>query len=524
MANRTELEKKVRRAQLEERVRHAQAQEVNEMSMPAAAAEAGAQGLSLGSIDELRASAGASGEAVEPWLREAGITNPSVMALAQTVAGLMDIGNPKYDTSSQLTEERDKIKEARLSHPLVSGAAEMGGVALNPLSYLSPGTGAGILAKLGTYAIPGAIYGAMGSEREGTDQLSDAALGGLVSGLGGLAGDKITSFIKRLPALRNRKGLAALGASAKDIALDEKRGFNVGQAALDRDLLPLGQSTDDMLGRAQQVLDEGKEAMGRVFTEADATGQKAVDPLAMAIKVEEELGPEYKTPFNKDVRAYLENAIETILERRGAQTLKSGQGIEREFSKVAYPRGQRPLSPTPKQTAAQQAEMIVSRYLNDAAENVLGPTADLQAAKRTYQVGRTASDLLQHKVATESAHTLRFSDLWNMPISMVAGPKMQARLLNSSVVKFMLEKMPQGLGKFLGPVSEAYQAGPAALEALHQNLATDPEYQYLTSTIQSEVANNPMARTALRQSIQNDASLDASEKARQLSQLNSGGF
>ena len=518
------------------------------------------QGLTMGFADEIGAGLQAEGDAMDPTLQKYGITNPTAVAAIKTIGSMLTSPSPLSETpdvNRELAINRQELAQAREERPWTSLAGEVGGTLANPLSYLfTPAKGARLITKAATYAVPGAIYGYGGSEREGGDRLQDAAYGAAFSSLFGTAQDKLVSFAKRLPEIRNRRALKALGAGASQIKLDEKMGGKMGQEALDRGLLQIGQSTDQSLAKAEDILAAGKDAMDDVFTTIDATGRAPFDPINVAEQVHQELMPTYKTPYSAPQANAVKKSLYTLVSRvqfdenpkiqkksvekvvnrilKGQDigdlstgdvtTMEQARGIEKELRNIAYPGGKRPLEPKPSQSIAMQTEAIVSDAMNDAAESVLGPTEPLQEAKRTFQVGKTTSDMLRNKLASESAHKLTLSDAWNVPLNAIAGPKVQAVTLNNSVLKFMLEKTPQFLGKYMGPLSEAYMAGPTAVEAVHQHLMGDPEYIQMTQMISTEMKSNPSARTHIRNSIEMDPTLSPVDKAKQLSDINSNNF
>ena len=103
-------------------------------------------------------------------------------------------------------------------------------------------------------------------------------------------------------------------------------------------------------------------------------------------------------------------------------------------------------------------------------------------------------------------------------------PKMQP--IESNTVGYMVDKFPGALGPF-GPVLQEASAkgGPSAVDATHKYLLqTDPNYGAFLGQMRMQLQNDPGARTTLRQAIEGDPNLTPSEKASQLSQLNSNNF
>lgn len=335
------------------------------------------------------------------------------------------IDEPTYN------ELRDNFRAdnqaAQQDNPGAYMAGEIGGAVA---STAIPGAGAlniGKGAKVGEVVAKSAAAGGLGgfgySNADNAGDLAvDTGVGaglGSIFGLGGKAAEKglekIASLSPKLREMASSRAAKALGAGKNQFKKDAlKRTLEMGDMALEEGIVTPFASTKKMLERSEAARKAAGEAQGEVYNIIDSKGASTFNPLDAAVQAESDLSPTYRTPINKGEWSQLDNTIESML-ARGADDipLKEAQLLKEEIGSVAYPKGKRPLDPTPKQQMAEDAYLIVRDRINKASEDAAdkigldaGLTelpATLKKANKTYGLASDGSRLLDNKQAQEDA-------------------------------------------------------------------------------------------------------------------------
>lgn len=207
------------------------------------------------------------------------------------------------------------------------------------------------------------------------------------------------------------QGAKAVGAGAKEFqnpALVDAIGGN----AIDKGLIGPYKSAEEGMLLAKGAKEEAGKSMGDVYKSVDDAVGVSINPLETATKVEQELAPTYRTPINKSEVGQLENTIDSILARGDKDIgLSEAQKLKSEIDSVGYPKGKKPLDPSPKQLMAQDASRIIKQEIDKAAESgaeKLGNKDLLEKlfeARKDYGVNKQSQKLLTQKMGKEGAGT-----------------------------------------------------------------------------------------------------------------------
>jgi hypothetical protein len=161
--------------------------------------------------------------------------------------------------------------------------------------------------------------------------------------------------------------------------------------------------------------------MGEVYSKIDDAGKSSFNPLYVATDVEKQLAPTYRTPINKSEVTQFENTLESILARGDKNIqLKEAQLLKEELGAVAYPKGRKPIDPTPKQQMAIDAYRIVNKSIDDAtakgaAEIGSDALSDvLKESKKAYSMAKGADKFLENKIAREEGNKLISLTDWSL--------------------------------------------------------------------------------------------------------------
>lgn len=211
----------------------------------------------------------------------------------------------------------------------------------------------------------------------------------------------------------NRMAGRALGAergTIKKFGMDKVE--QAGAYALENDLLKGGfNSTDDLILKNNATKKKGGEMMGEVYSKIDDAGKSTFNPLEVAGKVDSELSPAYRTPINKSEVTQLENTLESILARGDKNIpLTKAQALKEEIGAVAFPKGKKPIDPTPKQQMALDAYAIINKSIDEATEKGAKEIGSeelsgvLKKGKALYSAATTADKLLVEKLARENGN------------------------------------------------------------------------------------------------------------------------
>lgn len=325
-----------------------------------------------------------------------------------------------------------------------------------------------------------------------------------------LAGPYVSKGIKKtgeyLSDAAEKRMAKAVGAGAKEFERPTEA-LAIGRNALDKKILGPYTSAEDALLKATSAKESAGRAMDEVYSAVDKKLGPSISPLDTAVKVESELAPTYRTPINKSEVGQLENTIESIL-ARGDQKIHLGdaQALKKEIDTVAFPKGKRPLDPTPKQQMAADASAIIRSQIDEAAQQGaehLGSedlVKKLNEARKAYGLNRQTEKLLTKKVGKEGAgigtkvnwtvDPVRFGASLVKKVAPSADAT-SAIILDriSSIVK----NAPGSFGNFAGILKSAEQAGPQHLAAMHAILEkTNPEYRQI---IQKAASTNDQPPT-----------------------------
>lgn len=306
-------------------------------------------------------------------------------------------------------------------------------------------------------------------------------------------GNGVKAVGEKLAGTAERQAAKAVGAGAKEF---EKPAVAqaIGRNALDEKIIGPFTGAEQSLSRATKAKEAAGKSMDDVYSKVDKAIGPSVNPLETAVRVETELAPTYRTPINKSEVGQLENTIESIL-ARGNENIKleEAQALKKEIDSVAFPKGKKPIDPTPKQQMAADASAIIRDQIDKAATK--GAEAldskelvqQLSDARKSYGVNRQTEKLLTREVGKEgvsvgskiqwTADPIKFGS----SILKKFGPNMKAtNAIALDKVSTVLKKSPDALGKFGEILKQAEQGGPEHLATMHMILErTNPEYQQL---------------------------------------------
>jgi hypothetical protein len=370
---------------------------------------AGIQGAAAGYLDELSGAGEAIGRAV------------GVRGLGGRFSDV-ELAKPDLNFQKNYEEGRDKkrqlLADQAAEYPVETGVANVAGAIISPVNKLGKGLS---IAKGG--AVIGGVTAAGNSEaKNAKDLLIDTATGtalGLVLGKGAeKAGKVVDKGVQKVgeksKAAAEWLAARALGAergTIKSIGAEKVRA--AGRQALDEGVLKPFSSTDDLITRNNTVRKKGGELMGEAYNAIDDAGASTFSPTKIGDKVNKELSPTFRTPINKSEMTQLDNTIETILARGEKNIpLKEAQKLKEEIGAVAFPKGRRPIDPSPKQQMAMDAYDIVNKSIDEAVEasskyvEKAGLADVLAKGKSLYGNAKTAGKLLENKFAREQGNRL----------------------------------------------------------------------------------------------------------------------
>lgn len=225
------------------------------------------------------------------------------------------------------------------------------------------------------------------------------------------AGDVIGYIGEKIAAAAEKNMAKAVGAGAKE--MENIAGARaIGRNALDNNLKGPYTSARDAAERAKALKESAGQSMDEVYRVVDESGPAKFNPLDTATKVEAELAPQYRTKINKSEVGQLENTLDSILARGDKNiSLSEAQSLKKEIDSVAYPKGKKPLDPTPKQQMAQDASRIIREHIDEAAkagaEELNSPELinKLAEARKAYGVNKQTEKLLTKQAGREEMST-----------------------------------------------------------------------------------------------------------------------
>jgi hypothetical protein len=431
-----------------------------------------------------------------------GVAQGGTLGFADEIAGATEAlwekakGDPRAfgEMYKQFRDEsRSNFDAAKKENPVSYGAGEVGGgIATAFVPGLAIAKGARLANVAAKSAMLGAGAGAGYSTGENAKEvLKDAATGSVVGGVLGAGtslaapligkaaaavGGKAKETAERLAA----RAIGAERATVKRLGADGVQ--RVGRYALDEKIISPLASTDDMIARNQAAKAKGAAKMGEVYDAIDSEGKSAFNPLEVATKVEQELSPAYRTPINKSEWGQLDNTVESILQRgNGSLPMKEAQALKQEIGSVAYPKGKRPLDPSPKQQMAMDAYAIINKAIDDAADSGAdaigkdGLKEILSAGKKLYGNSKSAEMLLDNKNAREQGNKLLGLTDWGIlgvgaPAAAMTGgatalPTLAAVAGKKGLERFGAQNAAIALDKFGNAITKS----PKALESLTRN-------------------------------------------------------
>lgn len=327
-------------------------------------------------------------------------------------------------------ESRANFERARKENPASYTSGEVGGglaTAFVPGLNIAKGASVGksLLQAGGLGLATGAGYSDandVGGLAE--DSFKGAVVGGILGGTAHAASPLLQKGVESASRgagkLADRFAARALGAERGTIkSLGADKVMAAGRQALDEGVLSPLANTDDLIARNEAVKSKGGQMMGQAYEAIDDAGASTFNPLDVAVQVEGELAPKFRTAINKGETTQLDNTLESITSRVGIDGFKDGmsniplkeaQALKEEIGAVAYPRGKRPIDPSPKQQMALDAYDIINRSIDDAVERGsaaiegAGLADVLKRGKNIYGLGKTSEKLLDNKFAREQGN------------------------------------------------------------------------------------------------------------------------
>lgn len=328
--------------------------------------------------------------------------------------------------------------------PVVKGAAKAGNFAqkivANRLKAAGVKGSEGLAKRMATsIAEKSARIGAEGATFAAPRAITEAALGdpeaaaesliwgvglgaGLGAGMGTLAPavQKLSKAQKEVGLLgarsggvlrnfRNERAAKALGFSKSQI---KKVGGQEQAAQIGEDILnarmPDGQKIIgpyDSTEKIAQKLYEYQRNLGndiaKVYKEIDDSGTNFFDANKVKNRIQSELGEFYRSPLNKSEAKLFDNLLETVSGKGEKISLREAKEILDLVDNVAYPKGQRPISPNEKQLLAQDARRIIREELNSAAEVGARSIGDESLAKTLVDSNKKISSAIKAKRAIQ---------------------------------------------------------------------------------------------------------------------------
>lgn len=359
------------------------------------------QGASLGFLDEL---AGLGAVALKYGL-------PAVEQLPQLVDPTLTPEEMAYrlygaKSSAEVPYRRvrdvarGEAREAQAARPVAFGASQLAGAVTTPGPKSS---GATRLGRLGRVAATGAAYGGaagLGASEDDLltdedtassvrDVLTGAGAGAVLAPAMALGGEKLARFLKTrsqenaLKAMGVRAGISNQLAQRGYASADEAR--QLGQQALDLELIRPGRTAADVAERAGFAKDVQGARIEQALADADATGVPFdVDEAAWAAAMRA-AGPEGLSPTASREATRAQRLVGDILRLPQAQepTFSAANRLKSDMYRgINYGADQPPLK--------TELERKVASGLRSSIEEQLERTAgadvadELRAANRAY--------------------------------------------------------------------------------------------------------------------------------------------
>ncbi len=391
------------------------------------------QGVTFGFQDELSS-------AVEPGI-DLLLDKVLGKSGAEAVSNL-----PEESYSSRRDGYRGENRAAQEANP---GTYLTGQIAGGILPTVGTG-GSSLASAVGTGAATGGLSGAGLSEADLTegefgDFSKDVALSSaLGAGAGALgygvgkgiekAASKVSPRVREyLEEVARRRAVKSVGGERGTFKkllggkVNTDKIDDLGQRIIDNEVITPFGSTDDMVGKMNELSDSGWGKMKYGFEQVDDTGLgKTVDPFtgemgkgghvspyAMKLDVDELL-----TGFDDDVAQKVAKTFGDRIPKNGEKlTLQQAQDLKNAMKK--FSNWNNKISPSQQENAFRQVEGIISSKIDEAAsgvESTLGENASniLKQGRSEYQTASQIQEPLLNKSAREMGNkTLGLTDwLW----------------------------------------------------------------------------------------------------------------
>jgi len=329
---------------------------------------------------------------------------------------LSDLYTKRRDESRLLNDTAYKV------NPKAYTSGEIGGnIATAFIPGLNVVKGASLAKIAGKAAVQGFLSGAGSSNSELTDGkfYEDAAVGGTVGAVLGVAGKRVGDYSQRfldgnyLSKKANIQSAKALGLErATRKKLGEEKVQEIGRQALDENIFDIGSGAEEMFTRNKSFLERNQDARNSVYNLIDSHDIKPFDPTLLASEVEKKLGNFNKlAPVNSSKAAKLRDGISSIKveslspsEMQSAQRLMQSDSMSldeaMEFIEAERPYGQKALN-----TSMQSGQRIVKSLQDNSKFTTLKPSpsdelmADMSmmSRERLNQSAEVAGDILKRK-------------------------------------------------------------------------------------------------------------------------------
>lgn len=382
-----------------------------EMSQLEALARSAAKGASMNFADEIAgamASPQGALEAASRYVGGSGEPSPQEQAYKQA----------QQEYSAKEEEAAKQYPKTSLFGELGGGAAGMlaGGVGVKTL-----GKGIPLLARLaqgagiGTEAAAaGALAGAGQSEAQGDvgqlakDVGTSAALSAGLGKAAGALGEKLTPSSLKKEAAKEMVQMTGM-TPANRAKLGEKAQQKIGETLLESGVAKPGSTTENVLNAVSKLNDQSGKEIGSLVKSSGNKG--IVDPQKIKATIEEQLGPEFNSPLNKDIQGFYNN-LKSTLDSLGNKEIPFEQA--ENLKKLVASRGWVNGKPIETEVGAQarQAWKVISDS-NEAALDQYAKSLDnpemlkaFQEAKDKYFATQKVLNPLEVKSEKEASKSL----------------------------------------------------------------------------------------------------------------------
>ena len=210
--------------------------------------------------------------------------------------------------------------------------------------------------------------------------------------------------LAKMAELNAAKALGLERGTLNKLGLDKAR--LAGRQALDQKIITPLSNTEEMIARNTAAKQNAWKEMQSVLGNAGIPA--SVDPLQMAVEMENRTGKIWRTPINKPQLSQYENTLESMLSRGDAPiSLNEAHELKKEIDQVAKWGKAKHLEVTPAEEIARDASKVVSDSIDAAikrgAKSINKPSLleHLDKARSQYGGAATAEKLLAQKQARE---------------------------------------------------------------------------------------------------------------------------